>query len=120
MVILHGATLSFELVDVRDGEPAPLRRRPEHDTLLRVVEGVVRVEVEGEERLLGIEDEARIAAGAAHRLSNDGAPARVLYELRRAVPSAGSKRRSPSRTSPTRTESPGATRAQPSTAATSR
>jgi glyoxylate utilization-related uncharacterized protein len=120
MVILHGASLAFERIDVPDGEPAPSRRRPEYDTLLRVVEGTVRLEVDGETHLLTIENEARIAAGAEHRLSNDGPAARVLYELRRAVPSDASNRRSPSRTSPSRTESPGVTRAQPSTAATSR
>jgi hypothetical protein len=120
MVILYGAALSFELIDVADGEPAPERRRPAHDTLLRVIDGTVRLEVDGTERVLTIEDEARIAAGAPHRLVNEGPPARVLYELRRAVPSAGSNRRSSDRTSPSRTESPGFTLAQPSTAATSR
>jgi quercetin dioxygenase-like cupin family protein len=85
MVILHGATLSFELIDVGRGEQAPLRRHAGFDTLLRVVDGTVRLELEGEERTLTIEDEARIAAGATHRLRNAGNPARVLYELRAAA-----------------------------------
>jgi mannose-6-phosphate isomerase-like protein (cupin superfamily) len=82
MVILHGATLRFELIDVADGEPAPVRRRPAHDTLLRVVEGTVSLEVDGAERVLTIEDEARIPAGTEHRMRNQGRPAQVLYELR--------------------------------------
>jgi quercetin dioxygenase-like cupin family protein len=84
MVILHGATLSFELIDVPAGEPTPERRRPAHDTLLRVVEGTVRLEVQGSKRVLTIEDEAHVPAGAAYRLRNEGAAARVLYELRTA------------------------------------
>jgi quercetin dioxygenase-like cupin family protein len=120
MIILYGAALHFESIDVPAGEPAVERRRPGHDTLLRVIDGTVRLEVDDSVRMLTVEDEARIAAGTPHRLQNEGAPARVLYELRSAVPSAGSNRRSPSRTRPSRTSSPGRTLAQPSTAATSR
>jgi len=120
MIVLHGATISFEHLDVPAGDAAPLRSRPEHETLLRVVEGVVRLEIEDTVRVLGIEDEARIPAGTPHRLRNEETDARILYELRRAVPRSASNRRSPSRTSPSRTSSPGRTRAQPSTAATRR
>jgi mannose-6-phosphate isomerase-like protein (cupin superfamily) len=69
---------------VADGESAPERRRSEQDTLLRVVEGTVRLEIDGAERLLTIEDEARVPAGTAYRLRNEGPAARVLYELRAA------------------------------------
>jgi mannose-6-phosphate isomerase-like protein (cupin superfamily) len=90
MVILYGAALSFERIDVAAGEPASERRHPAHDTLLRVIEGTVRLHVDGTEQVLTIEDEARIPAGATYRLTNDGAPSRILYELRTPtrVPSA--------------------------------
>lgn len=83
LTVTHGAALTFETL--REGDPAPARLRPEEDTLLRVLDGLVRLTVDGEERLLGTGGEAIVPAGASHRLSSacGGGKARVMVGLRR-------------------------------------
>ena len=49
--VSHGAVLDFETL-YPDGDLAPVRIRPGEDTLLRVIAGVVRLTVDGAERLL--------------------------------------------------------------------
>src|SRR3954465_9357263 len=53
-----GAALTFETVAPADDAPAPLRMHPDAATLLRVIDGLVRLTVGGTERVLGIGDEA--------------------------------------------------------------
>jgi mannose-6-phosphate isomerase-like protein (cupin superfamily) len=84
VTVIHGAMLSFEWIGATTGSDAPLRMREQHDTLLRVIEGTVVLEIEGTERTLTIEHEARIEAGIAHRLWKAGTgEARIVQELRR-------------------------------------
>jgi mannose-6-phosphate isomerase-like protein (cupin superfamily) len=79
--VSYGAALTFETL--LEGEPAPDRLRPDEDSLLRVLGGLVRLTVDGEERLLGTGDEAIVAAGARHRLASASGEARVLAGFRR-------------------------------------
>jgi mannose-6-phosphate isomerase-like protein (cupin superfamily) len=79
VTVIHGAMLSFETI----GEDAPLRLREHHETLLRVIDGRVALEIDGATRELTIEDEARIDAGTAHRLSSADGDARIVQEFRR-------------------------------------
>jgi hypothetical protein len=84
VTVIAGAALSFESVAATDAADAPLRTREHHETLLRVIAGVVTLEVDGTEQALGVEGEARIAASAPHRLWNSGVgEARVVQEFRR-------------------------------------
>jgi hypothetical protein len=86
VTVIHGAMLSFEWIGAASSAEAPLRLRELHETLLRVIEGTVMLEVDGTERSLTIEDEARIAAGTPHRLWKAGAgEARIVQELRRTL-----------------------------------
>src|SRR5919108_3331545 len=82
VTVIHGAMLSFEWIGATGATEAPLRLREHHETLLRVIEGTVILELDGAERAMTIEDEARIAAGAPHRLwkAGDG-EARIMQEL---------------------------------------
>jgi hypothetical protein len=81
--VSHGSALTFEtLADFGDGS-APERRRPWEDTLLRVLDGVVRLSGDRERRL-GIGQEVIIPAGARHRLSGVDGEARVVMGFRRA------------------------------------
>jgi hypothetical protein len=84
VTVIHGAMLSFEWIGATSAADAPLRLREQHETLLRVIEGTVILRVEGSERSLTIEHEARIEAGIPHRLwkAGDG-EARIVQELRR-------------------------------------
>jgi mannose-6-phosphate isomerase-like protein (cupin superfamily) len=83
VTVIHGAMLSFEFIGATDAGEAPLRLREHHETLLRVIEGTVILELDGAERRLTTEDEARIAAGTPHRLWNAGdGDARTVQELR--------------------------------------
>jgi hypothetical protein len=84
VTVIHGAMLSFEWIGAASAADAPLRLRQQHETLLRVIEGTVILQVEGSERSLTIEHEARIEAGIPHRLwkAGDG-EARIVQELRR-------------------------------------
>ena len=77
----HGAVLDFETL-YPDGELAPVRMRPREDTLLRVIDGVVSLTVDGAERLLDIGQEAIVLAGARYRLSSAGEEARVVIGYR--------------------------------------
>jgi glyoxylate utilization-related uncharacterized protein len=84
VTVIHGVMLSFESIGARTADDAPLRLRENHETLLRVIDGTVTLEIEGSERTMTIEDEARIAPGTPHRLWNAGdADARTVQELRR-------------------------------------
>lgn len=84
VTVIHGAMLSFETVVARDAAAAPIRVREDHETLLRVIDGIVTLEQDGAERTLMLEGEARIAPGAPHRLWNAGpGDARVVQEFRR-------------------------------------
>lgn len=84
VTVIHGAMLSFESIGAAAADDAPVRLREHHETLLRVIDGTVILELEGSERELTIEDEARIAAGLAHRIWNAGpGEARTVQELRR-------------------------------------
>jgi mannose-6-phosphate isomerase-like protein (cupin superfamily) len=84
VTVIHGALLSFESIGATSADDAPLRLREHHETLLRVIDGTVILEIEGSERRMTMEDEARIAAGTPHRLwkAGDG-DARTVQELRR-------------------------------------
>ena len=83
VTVIHGAMLSFESIGAA-ADDAPVRLREHHETLLRVIDGTVILKLEGSERKLAIEDEARIAAGVAHRIWNAGpGEARTVQELRR-------------------------------------
>jgi mannose-6-phosphate isomerase-like protein (cupin superfamily) len=84
VTVIHGAMLSFETVEARDGADAPVRLRERHETLLRVIAGMVVLELDGSERTLMLEGEARIGAGVTHRLWNAGpGEARIVQEFRR-------------------------------------
>jgi mannose-6-phosphate isomerase-like protein (cupin superfamily) len=86
VTVIHGAMLSFESIGATDAADAPLRLREQHETLLRVIEGTVILEIADAQRTLTVEDEARIAAGMPHRLWNAGdGEARTVQELRRAA-----------------------------------
>jgi mannose-6-phosphate isomerase-like protein (cupin superfamily) len=86
VTVIHGAMLSFESIGATDAADAPLRLREQHETLLRVIEGTVILEIADAQRTLTEEDEARIAAGMPHRLWNAGdGEARTVQELRRAA-----------------------------------
>jgi mannose-6-phosphate isomerase-like protein (cupin superfamily) len=79
----HGAALEFETLVRVDDEGAPWRVHLEEDTLLRVIAGAVRLELEDErERHLGPGDEAIVPAGAPHRVSSAAGAARLLSGLR--------------------------------------
>ena len=84
VTVIHGAMLSFESIGATAAAEAPLRLREYHETLLRVIDGTVVLAIEGGERTLNIEDEARIASSTPHRIWNAGAgEARIVQELRR-------------------------------------
>jgi glyoxylate utilization-related uncharacterized protein len=84
VTVIHGAMLSFESIGATTADDAPLRLRENHETLLRIIDGTVMLEIEGTERVMTIEDEARIAPGTPHRMWNAGAgDARTVQELRR-------------------------------------
>ena len=78
--VRHGAELTFETV--AHGEDAPLRLREAEDTLLRVIDGLIRLTVDGAERLLGTGDEAIVPAGASYRLACTSGEARFVTGFR--------------------------------------
>jgi quercetin dioxygenase-like cupin family protein len=78
----HGAVLTFETIEVFESRPAPVRMRPWEDTLLRVIDGIVRLTTDGEERRLGIGEEAILPAGTPHQLAGVGTAARVVIGFR--------------------------------------
>lgn len=77
--VTHGAAIVFETLGAG---PAPVRIRPEEETLLRVVAGAVTLAMGEDERMLATGDEARIPAGAPHRILNATGEARVLLGFR--------------------------------------
>jgi glyoxylate utilization-related uncharacterized protein len=84
VTVIHGAMLSFETVDAPGAEHAPVRLREHHETLLRVIDGMVTLELDGHEHTLMLEGEARITSGVPHRVWNAGpGEARIVQEFRR-------------------------------------
>jgi hypothetical protein len=84
VTVIHGAMLSFETIEDRDPDRAEVRVREQHATLLRVIDGVVTIEVAGSRRTLMLEGEARIDSGVPHRIWNAGpGHARIVQEFRR-------------------------------------
>ena len=84
MTVIHGAMLSFETVEARGADDAPVRVREHHATLLRVIDGFITLEVDGSARTLMLEGEARIEPGVPHRIWNGGpGDARIVQEFRR-------------------------------------
>jgi mannose-6-phosphate isomerase-like protein (cupin superfamily) len=83
---VHGVALTFEtLTETGAGAgEAPLRVHRGADTLLRVIDGIVRLTVDGEARLLGTGDEAIVPARAPHRLASASGEARVVSGFRSA------------------------------------
>jgi mannose-6-phosphate isomerase-like protein (cupin superfamily) len=82
--VTDGAALTFETVAAFDGVAAPLRIRPDEATLLRVIDGVVRLTVGNVERLLRAGDEAIVRAGHPHRIAGVSGAARVVMGFRAA------------------------------------
>jgi hypothetical protein len=84
VTVIHGAMLSFETIEDRDADGAPVRVREQHETLLRVIDGIVTLELAGQRRTLMLEGEARIEAAVPHRIWNAGpGDARIVQEFRR-------------------------------------
>ena len=84
VTVIHGAMLSFETVEDRDADAVPVRLREQHETLLRVIDGTVTLEVAGTRQTLMLEGEARIDSGVPHRIWNAGpGHARIVQEFRR-------------------------------------
>jgi quercetin dioxygenase-like cupin family protein len=81
-VSTHGSELTFETLDAAEAAEAPLRRHRDDHVLLRVIDGILRLTVAGEERLLGIGDEAVIPAGASHRFASACGRTRIVTGLR--------------------------------------
>jgi mannose-6-phosphate isomerase-like protein (cupin superfamily) len=79
--VRHGSALTFETLVGGDDE-VPTRMRPRDDTLLRVIAGVLRLCIGGQQRLLGTGDEAIIPAGSAHQLVSAGGEARIVTGFR--------------------------------------
>jgi mannose-6-phosphate isomerase-like protein (cupin superfamily) len=80
--VTHGAALHFETVGPPEAGPVPLRIRPDEDTLMRVIGGVVRLTVGDVERVLAPGDEAIVPAAHAHRISGVGGEARYVMGFR--------------------------------------
>lgn len=79
--VTHGAALDFETL-YPDGDLAPVRLRPDEDTLLRVIAGDVRLTVARDVRLLGAGEEAVVPAGTRHRITSIEGEARVVVGFR--------------------------------------
>jgi quercetin dioxygenase-like cupin family protein len=77
-----GAALTFETVGTFDGASAPLRVRTHEWTLLRVLDGVVRLTVGNVERVLRAGDEAIVSAGRPHRIAAASGEARYVLGFR--------------------------------------
>jgi mannose-6-phosphate isomerase-like protein (cupin superfamily) len=74
--VSYGAALTFETL--AEGEPAGTRMCADERTLLRVLDGIVRLTIEGSEQLLGIGDEAIIPAGSSHTIASASGEARIV------------------------------------------
>jgi hypothetical protein len=81
-VSTYGTALTFETVDAFDRRPAPVRMRPWENTLLRVLDGVLRLTTDGEERRMGIGEEAILPAGTPYQLAGVDVPAKVVLGYR--------------------------------------
>jgi mannose-6-phosphate isomerase-like protein (cupin superfamily) len=81
-VSTFGTALTFESVQAFDSRPAPVRMRPWEDTLLRVLDGVLRLTTDGEERRMGIGEEAILPAGTPHQLAGVDGDAKVVLGYR--------------------------------------
>ena len=75
----YGVTLTFETLT----DEAPLRLRPDEDTLLRVIDGVICLRYDGDERLLGPAGEALVPAGFHHTMCAISGEARIVMGYRR-------------------------------------
>jgi mannose-6-phosphate isomerase-like protein (cupin superfamily) len=82
-VVRAGAELIFETLYESDVPTA--REREREDTLMRVVDGLVRLTVGGQERLMGAGDEAIVPAGETHRISSACQRALVIVGFRPAT-----------------------------------
>jgi quercetin dioxygenase-like cupin family protein len=80
----HGVALTFETIEEFDYHPAPVRLRPWEHTLLRVIDGVLRLTTDGDERRLAIGEEAILPAGTPHQLAGVDGAARVVIGFRAA------------------------------------
>jgi len=76
--------LTFETIAAAGDAPAPLRINPDEATLLRIIDGLVSVTVAGEQRVLGIGDEAIVPAGWPHRIASLAGDARLVMGFRSA------------------------------------
>ena len=75
----YGVSLTFETLT----DEAPLRVRPSEDTLLRVIDGVIALRYDGEERMLGPAGEALVPAGFHHTMCAVSGEARIVMGYRR-------------------------------------
>ena len=82
--VTHGAALHFETVGPAEEGVVPLRIRPDQDTLMRVIGGVVRLTVGDVERVLAPGDEAIVPAAHPHRIAGVGGEARYVMGFRAA------------------------------------
>jgi mannose-6-phosphate isomerase-like protein (cupin superfamily) len=80
--VRHGVALTFETIEAFESHPAPVRMRPWEDTLLRVIDGIVYLTTDGDERRLGVGEEAILPAGTPHQLSGVGGAAGVVIGFR--------------------------------------
>jgi hypothetical protein len=81
-VSTFGASLSFETVEPFESRPAPVRLRPWEHTLLRVLDGVLRLTTDGEERRMSIGEEAILPAGTPYQLAGVHGEARIVVGYR--------------------------------------
>jgi hypothetical protein len=84
VTVIHGAMLSFETITDRAPATVRVRVREQHETLLRVIDGIVTLEQDGVLQTLMLEGEARIGSDVPHRIWNAGpGDARIVQEFRR-------------------------------------
>jgi hypothetical protein len=81
-VSTFGTSLSFETVEAFESRPAPVRMRPWEATLLRVLDGVLRLTTDGEERRMSIGEEAILPAGTPYQLAGVHGEARIVVGYR--------------------------------------
>jgi len=76
----YGTTLTFETLTAE----APLRLRPNEDTLLRVIDGVISLRFDGDEHVLGPAGEAIVPAGFHYTMGAVSGEARIVTGYRKA------------------------------------
>jgi hypothetical protein len=81
-VSTFGASLTFETVEAFETRPAPVRMRAWEATLLRVLDGVLRLTTDGEERRMSIGEEALLPAGTPYQLAGVHGDARIVVGYR--------------------------------------